>query len=80
MATSPYPPARDPEAIPKPSFVKPDYDDPILDPDTGELPEDDDEEDPIIDEEDEEGPDIDEDDTDIDEEEDEDLDDKPLRT
>ena len=79
MATSPYPPARNPETFPRPSFEKPDYDDPILDPDTGELPEDDDEEDPVIDE-DEEDPDIDEDDLDIEEEEDEDLNEKPLRT
>jgi hypothetical protein len=50
MATSSYPPAKDPEKIPDPSFEDPDYNEPIEDPDSGELPEDepdDDEDDDI---------------------------------
>jgi hypothetical protein len=38
MSTTPYPPARDPEKIPAPSFEEPDYEEPIEDPDSGELP------------------------------------------
>jgi hypothetical protein len=72
MDTSSYPPARDPETVPKPTFREPDYDDPIIDPendsDTGELPDEDeeypdiddedldDEEDPVIDDEDDDLP------------------------
>jgi hypothetical protein len=41
MSTTPYPPARDPEKIPAHSFEEPDYYEPIEDPDSGELPEDD---------------------------------------
>jgi hypothetical protein len=40
MSTTPYPPARDPEKIPNPSIEDPDYEEPIEDPDSGELPED----------------------------------------
>jgi hypothetical protein len=40
MATSPYPTAKDPEKVPDPSFDEPDYNEPIEDPDSGELPED----------------------------------------
>ncbi|MGA2352687.1 MAG: hypothetical protein ABSF70_19800 [Terracidiphilus sp.] len=46
MATSPYPPAKDPEKIPDPSFEEPDYNEPVEDPDSGELlPEDEPDED-----------------------------------
>jgi hypothetical protein len=51
MATTPYPPARDPDKIPRTRIEEPDYDEPIEDPDSGELPEDE----PDEDEEDDEG-------------------------
>jgi hypothetical protein len=40
MATSQYPPAKDPEKLPDPRFREPDYNEPVEDPDSGELPED----------------------------------------
>jgi len=50
METNRYPPAEDPEKIPRPDVEEPDYDDPIVEPDTGALPEtgpeDDEEDDP----------------------------------
>ncbi|MGA2889311.1 MAG: hypothetical protein ABSE51_14775 [Terracidiphilus sp.] len=54
MATFPYPPAKDPERIPAPRFEEPDYNEPIEDPDSGELPEDEpgeDEDDDILNDE-----------------------------
>lgn len=52
MATSPYPPAKDPDKISNPSFEERDYDEPIEDPDDEELPEDEpDEDDDIPDDE-----------------------------
>jgi hypothetical protein len=39
MAASPYPPAKDPEKVPDPIFREPDYNEPIDDPESGELPE-----------------------------------------
>jgi hypothetical protein len=39
MASTPYPPVRDREKIPNPSVEEPDYEEPIEDPDSGELPE-----------------------------------------
>jgi hypothetical protein len=54
MSTSRYPPAKDPERIPEPSFEDPDYNEPIEDPESGELPEDDPEEDEDDDDQDDE--------------------------
>ncbi len=45
MSTSPYPPAKDPEKIPDLNYEDPDYNEPIEDPDSGELPEDEPDED-----------------------------------
>lgn len=45
MATFPYPPAKDPERIPNPSIEDPDVNEPIGDPETGELPDDEPDED-----------------------------------
>lgn len=38
MATSQFPPAQDPEKIPTPTLEEPDYNEPVEDPDSGELP------------------------------------------
>ncbi len=54
MATSQFLPAQDPEKIPNPNFEEPDYNEPVEDPDSGELPEDepaDDDEDEVLDDE-----------------------------
>jgi hypothetical protein len=40
MATTPYLPTQDPEKIPSTRIEEPDYDEPIVDPDGGELPQD----------------------------------------
>ncbi|MGA3048125.1 MAG: hypothetical protein ABSD67_15945 [Terracidiphilus sp.] len=45
MPTFPYPPAKDPEKFPNPSIEDPDAIEPLDDPETGELPEDEPDED-----------------------------------
>jgi len=38
VATSQFPPAQDLEKIPTPTLEEPDYNEPVEDPDSGELP------------------------------------------
>jgi len=56
MTTTPYSPAKDPEKVTDQSIKEPGYNEPVEDPDSGELPEDepDEEEDEVIGDEPEE--------------------------
>jgi hypothetical protein len=54
VATSQFPPAQDLEKIPTPTLEEPDYNEPVEDPDSGELPlgdRADDDEDEVLDDE-----------------------------